>query len=99
MSNTTKNYSNDGDVLVIGGELQITADAVVKVDGSLVEFTGNVINAYTKTEADALLADKLTADIVANQVASTATDIAGLKADFNALLVKLKAAGIMTADA
>ena len=35
---------------------------------------------------------------VANQADSTATTIAGLKDDFNALLAKLKAAGVMTAD-
>ena len=34
-----------------------------------------------------------------NQAASTATAVAGLKNDFNALLVKLKNAGIMTPDA
>lgn len=34
-----------------------------------------------------------------NQSASTATAVAGLKNDFNVLLVKLKEAGIMTADA
>ena len=34
-----------------------------------------------------------------NQSASTATAVAGLKNDFNALLVKLKEAGIMAADA
>ena len=34
----------------------------------------------------------------ANQSASTATAVAGLKNDFNALLVKLKDAGIMTPD-
>lgn len=33
-----------------------------------------------------------------NQAESTATEVAGLLADFNALLAKLKAAGIMTAD-
>ena len=33
-----------------------------------------------------------------NQAASTAVDIAGLLVDFNALLVKLKAAGLMAAD-
>lgn len=38
------------------------------------------------------------AAVAANQAASTATTIADLKADFNALLVKLKAAGLMTAD-
>ena len=34
----------------------------------------------------------------ANQVDSTATDAAGLVTDFNALLAKLKAAGLMVAD-
>ncbi len=34
----------------------------------------------------------------ANQAASTATAVAGLKNDFNALLVKLKEAGLMAAD-
>ena len=34
----------------------------------------------------------------ANQADSTATTVAGLKDDFNALLAKLKTAGIMTAD-
>lgn len=33
-----------------------------------------------------------------NQVDSTATDTAGLVTDFNALLAKLKAAGLMAAD-
>ncbi len=36
--------------------------------------------------------------VAENQVDSTATDVPGLLADFNALLTKLKAAGIMTAD-
>lgn len=39
------------------------------------------------------------AGVAANQAASTATAVAGLKNDFNALLVKLKNAGIMTPDA
>ena len=34
----------------------------------------------------------------ANQTASAAADVAALVADFNALLLKLKAAGIMAAD-
>ena len=33
-----------------------------------------------------------------NQAASTATTIAGLVTDFNALLTKLKTAGLMAAD-
>jgi len=40
-----------------------------------------------------------TVTVIANQLASTATDVAGLKTDFNALLTKLKASGLMTADA
>ena len=35
----------------------------------------------------------------ANQAASTATTIAGLVTDFNALITKLKTAGLMEADA
>ena len=35
----------------------------------------------------------------ANQAASTATTIAGLVTDFNAMLTKLKTAGLMEADA
>ena len=35
----------------------------------------------------------------ANQAASTATTIAGLVTDFNALLTNLKTAGLMEADA
>ena len=35
----------------------------------------------------------------ANQAASTATTIAGLVTDFNALITKLKTAGLMAADA
>lgn len=36
--------------------------------------------------------------VVVNQPSSTATDVEGLLADFNALLVKLKVAGLMAAD-
>ena len=38
-------------------------------------------------------------EAAANQSASTATAVAGLKNDFNALLIRLKEAGIMTPDA
>ena len=37
--------------------------------------------------------------VAVNQADSGATTVAGLVADFNALLAKLKAAGIMAADA
>ena len=39
-----------------------------------------------------------TVNLAANQAASTAADVAALVTDFNALLQKLKAAGIMAAD-
>lgn len=39
-----------------------------------------------------------TAQVAANQAASTASTVAAVVTDFNALLTKLKAAGIMTAD-
>lgn len=36
--------------------------------------------------------------VAENQANSVATDVAGLVTDFNSLLVKLKAAGLMEAD-
>ncbi len=36
--------------------------------------------------------------VAENQADSTATDVAGLVTDFNALLAKLKAVGLMEAD-
>lgn len=54
-------------------------------DKIVIETGGSIVNG-----SDALL--------IANQAASTATDVAGLKTDFNALIAKLKAAGLMVAD-
>ena len=69
MSYNTKNYSENGDKLVIGGTLEV-------LDGA-----------------------KLSGFPVAeNQIASVATTIADLKTDFNSLLEKLKAAGLMESD-
>jgi hypothetical protein len=39
------------------------------------------------------------AALIANQAASTASAVDDLKTDFNALLTKLKASGLMVADA
>ncbi|MDM5188608.1 head fiber protein [Bacillus sp. DX4.1] len=50
----------------------------------------NVTNLQTSLDA------KLTAIKAAPQANSTATDIAGLVTDFNALLAKLKTAGVMS---
>lgn len=69
MSYNTKNYSENGDKLVIGGTLEV-------LDGA-----------------------KLSGFPVAeNQAPSVATTIADLKTDFNSLLEKLKAAGLMESD-
>ncbi|MFC0163256.1 head fiber protein [Bacillus capparidis] len=46
------------------------------------------------TNLQTTLNGKLTASKVAAQAESTATDVTGLKNDLNALLAKLKAAGI-----
>ncbi|WP_413091831.1 head fiber protein [Terribacillus sp. 179-K 1B1 HS] len=48
------------------------------------------------TNLQTTLNDKLTASKAATQADSTAADVAGLVADFNALLAKLKDAGIMS---
>ncbi|MDC0761689.1 head fiber protein [Brevibacillus sp. AG] len=57
---------------------------------------GAVTIAKLGTDATKSLNGKLTATKAAAQADSTATDVAGLVADFNALLAKLRAAGIMT---
>jgi len=77
------------------------------------ETTLGGIKAATKTETDIVPA-KIGADgilyvptyptvpeipVAENQAASVASDITGLLTDFNALLAKLKAAGLMTPDA
>ena len=70
------------------------------------------VKAAAKTESDTVEAkigtdDKLyvptyptvpEAAVAANQADSTATELSGLVTDFNALLGKLKAAGLMVAD-
>ena len=49
--------------------------------------------------AIALITENYTPHQAANQAASTAADLAGLKEDFNDLLDALKEAGLMAADA
>ena len=50
------------------------------------------------TLTGALLKSQVTDDLVAFQADSTATDVAGLVSDFNDLLAKLIAAGIMSSS-
>jgi len=53
-------------------------------------------DAATKKYVDDGLSTKLTANKAAAQADSTATDVSGLVTDFNALLAKLRTAGIIT---
>lgn len=62
---------------------------------SLVSAKADASSVYTKTEVDSKLAAKLSASQAEAQADSSAEDVAGLVADFNALLAKLRAAGIM----
>ena len=78
-----KNYLTDGgDRLVIGGTLEVLDTATV---------TGLQTGYATEQKAGSVYQET-------NQTESTATTIADLKSDFNALLLKMKDAGIMAAD-
>ena len=83
VTHNCKNYATDGgNRLVIGGTLEILDTATV-------------------TGLQAGYASQETAGSVyqaTNQTESAATTIADLKSDFNALLLKLKDAGVMAAD-
>lgn len=62
--------------------------------------TGIVSSASAKAKARTNLGAISQGDVpvAANQAASVAADVATLVTDFNALLTKLKAAGLMVAD-
>lgn len=78
-----KNYLADGgDRLVIGGTLEVLDTATV---------TG-LQSGYATEQIPGSVYQ------ATNQAESAATTIADLKSDFNALLLKLKTAGIMVAD-
>ena len=87
----TKNYFADGgDTLVIGGKLVVEEGAEV----SGLEGGGG---SYTLPAASASAIGGV--KLAAAQADSTATELSGLVSDFNALLGKLKSAGIMASDA
>ena len=78
-----KNYATDGgDRLVIGGTLEVLDTATV---------TGLQSGYATEQTAGSVYQ-------ATNQAASAATTISDLTSDFNALMQKLKDAGIMAAD-
>lgn len=108
MSNV-KNYTEQGgEITVIGGTLQIAAGGKLTItEGATVEgvVTAPVVDALNSTSATSALSAKqgkvlneaIIAKTAANQADSTAADVAGLVTDFNALLAKLIAAGLMAA--
>ena len=109
MSNV-KNYTEQGgEKTVIGGELEITSGGKLTVaEGATLEgvVIPSVVDALDSTSATSALSanqgkvlnEALTAKTAAHQADSGATDIAGLVTDFNALLAKLIAAGLMAAE-
>ena len=83
MTRNCKNYATDGgNRLVIGGTLEVLDTASV---------TG-LQTGYASPETAGSVYQ------ATNQAESAATTIADLKSDFNALLLKMKDAGIMAAD-
>ena len=83
MTRNCKNYATDGgNRLVIGGALEVLDTATV---------TGLQTGSATEQTAGSVYQ-------ASNQAESAATTIADLKSDFNALLLKMKDAGIMAAD-
>ncbi|MHB1154510.1 MAG: hypothetical protein ACYCWE_02675 [Eubacteriales bacterium] len=112
MSYNTKNYTEPGgEKTVIGGTLEVREGALITglTSTAITAATETVlggIKAAAKTEAETVPVkiglDSLlyvpASPVAVNQAASTANTVAGLLADLNALLVKLKAAGLMTDD-
>ena len=83
MTRNCKNYLTDGgDRLVIGGTLEVLDTATV---------TGLQSGYATEQTAGSVYQ-------ATNQAVSAATTISDLTSDFNALLQKLKDAGVMAAD-
>lgn len=103
----TKNYTEQG------GETTRFGGKVVFEEGCEVEglsanplqpatagaLGGVKIGTGLTVTAEGLLSVSAPLTPAANQAASTATDVAGLKADLNTLLSALKTAGLMAADA
>lgn len=112
--NTKNYTEQGGARTVIGGEIEILPGAKIKAcEGAEVQGFGGggytlppatsetlggikVGSGLSIEEDGTLSADGITK--AENQADSTATDVEGLVTDFNALLAKLKAAGLMEAD-
>jgi hypothetical protein len=94
MSYNSKNYTaQGGEKTVIGGEIEILSGGKIKVDaGATVE--GLQTSAYTLPTATTTKIGGVKK--AASQADSVAVDAAGLLTDFNALLAKLRTAGILS---
>lgn len=112
MSYNAKNYTEQGgEKTVIGGTLEIKEGAsVTGLPSSQISVATETalggIKAAAKTETDTVPA-RIGTDgklyvppnpVAANQAVSSAEDVSALLTDFNALLTKLKAAGLMASD-
>jgi len=109
MSNV-KNYTEQGgEKTVIGGSLEIAPGGKLTIsEGASVEgvVTAPVVDALNSESATSALSakqgkvlnDALAAKTAAVQADSIATEVAGLVTDFNALLAKLRTAGLMAAE-
>lgn len=97
MSHNSKNYTEQGGTkTVIGGEIEILAGAKLKVaNGATVE--GLQKDAYTLPSATTAKIGGV--KMSSSQADSVATDAAGVVTDFNALLAKLRTAGILETEA
>ena len=91
----------------IGSGLDVTSAGVVSVKAATAEAIGGVkVGTGLSATGEGVLSVKSAGASevggvkqAANQAASTAADVAGVVADLNALIGKLKTAGIMVADA
>lgn len=83
-----KNHSEGPDKTVIGGTVTLESGATLNIETGAT-ITGGRVTANQAANATAAATDLATAQALVNS----------LQTDFNALLIKLKAAGLMNADA
>ena len=101
MSYNAKNYTEQG-----GESTHIGGSLIIEEGASVEGLPAPTIPVATTSKTGVVqigsgLSGVLSADGItpaANQAASTATELADLKNDFNTLLAALKTAGLMTAD-
>ena len=95
MSYNVKNYNSQcGDKTFIGGEITILSSGKLKIEnGATVE--GLKTEGYTLPPAGEAIGG---VKQIPSQADSSATTISALKTDFNNLLAKFRAAGIMAVE-